>query len=572
MEYPPAPRDDLVEMLHGTPVADPYRWLEEAADPRTQQWSAAQDRLFASQREGWPGRDWLRARLAELLAVGEVSVPVWRGERQFLVRREAGQEHGVLLVVEPSGTQRTLVDPVAVDPTGTTTLDSWLPSEEGDLLAYLLSSGGDEQSAIRVLDVATGELVEGPIDRAPYSSIAWLPGGREYFCTRYQDPALVPGENAQLHRRVYRHTVGTDPATDQLVFGDGAPRGMYFDVDLSRDGRWLAVTAQQGTDAANDLYLADLSAPTLAFVPLQSGVDALTWIAIDAAGTTGYLWTRRDAPRGRICTVPLGHPDLSTVEWRELVAEDPEAVLQDFVLLDEAGQLLVAWRRHAVSELTVHDAATGALLRRLSLPGIGSIGSLSARGGPRGIEVRPEGGHEAWFSYTDFTTPEQVLRYDARSGEVSRWATPPGAPPPVQAATRQVSYPSRDGTTVRMFLIEPPGPTRPRPTILDGYGGFNIAREPTYTPVILAWVRAGGAYAIACLRGGSEEGEAWHRAGMLQHKQNVFDDFHAAADWLVGHGVCAPSTLGIRGGSNGGLLVGAALTQRPEAYAAVVCS
>jgi prolyl oligopeptidase len=565
MDYPSAPRDDLVEVLHGTPVADPYRWLEDVADPRTEEWSAAQDRLFAAARDGWAGKDWLRARLAELLAVGEVSVPVWRGERHFLVRREAGQEHGVLLVVEPSGAERTLVDPMAIDASGATTLDHWVPSEEGDRLAYLLSTGGDEQSAIRVLDVPTGELVEGPIDRAPYSSVAWLPGGREYFCTRYLDPALVPDDNAQLHRRVYRHTVGADPETDALVFGDGAPRGMYFDVGVSRNGRWLAVSAQQGTDAANDLHLANLAAPAPDFAPLQSGVDALTSIAVDAAGTIGYLWTRRDAPRGRICTIPLGLSgvDVSTMEWTELVAEDPEAVLQDFVLLEEAGQLLVSWRRHAVSELTVHDRMTGRLLRRLELPGIGSVGSLSAR---------PEGGDEAWFSYTDFTTPEQVLRYDAGTGEVSLWAAPPGAPPAVQVATRQVTYPSRDGTPVRMFLIEPVGPPEPRPTILYGYGGFNISQEPAFTAGILTWVRAGGAYAVACLRGGSEEGETWHRAGMLRHKQNVFDDFHAAGDWLVSHGICTPATLGIRGGSNGGLLVGAALTQRPETYAAVVCS
>ena len=560
-QYPTAHRDDVVDVLHGTPVPDPYRWLEDRDSPATKEWLKAQEELFAAAVPGLPIRRRFRERVAELMRSGTVGPPVWRGDRYFFMRRTPDQEHAVLYVVE-DGAERPLIDPVAIDPSGLTTLDAWQPDKEGRLLAYQLSVGGDEESRLYVMDVATGERVDGPIDRCRYSPIAWLPGGEAFYYVRRLPPERVPEDERQYHRRVYLHRVGTPADEDVLVFGEGRDKTEYYGVSVSRDGRWLTISASKGTAPRNDLWIADLTAsPAEAPEPVtvQEGVDAQTGLHFGRDGRL-YVFTDRDAPRGRICVTDPATPAYE--HWRDLVPEDPEAVLASFAILDEAGTLLVGWTRHAIGEITVHDLATGARTGEVATPGIGTIG---------GLVERPEGGHEAWFVYTDNTTPPAVHRYDARTGETTLWAAAPGTVEVPDVRTEQVVYRSKDGTQVRMLVISRPG-EGPRPTILYGYGGFGISMAPGYSASILAWAEAGGVYAIAQLRGGGEEGEEWHRAGMLGNKQNVFDDLHAAAEHLIATGVTTPDRLGISGGSNGGLLVGAALTQRPELYAAVVCS
>jgi prolyl oligopeptidase len=566
--YPDALRLDLVEDLHGHPIADPYRWLEDADDPRTEAWSTAQDELYAEALATWPGRETFRARLADLHAVGDVGAPIWRGERAFAMRRDPDQDHSVLRVIDPDGTERVLIDPMAIDPTGTTTLDLYHPSSNGELLAYGMSEGGTENSVIRVRDVTTGAIVDGPIDRARHTPIAWLPGGEGFYYVRHLPPGSVPDDDASLHRRVYLHMIGGDPEADELVFGADAERSTYFAVDISPDGRWLWISVEVGSAWQNDLWLADRFG-TGAFVPIQRGVEALTWLHIGHDGAA-FLFTNRDAARWRLC---VADPAVLLAgggyeSWRELLPEDPAAVLIDYAMLDSAELarplLVVVRTRHAIGEVTVHDLATGQPLQPIELPGVGTVDALTSR---------RSGGSEAWIGYTDFTTPTRILRYDAISGALDVWAAPPGsAPARVEVVTRQVTYPSYDGTEVRMFVASATGGDTPAPTILYGYGGFNIARPPVYDPYILAWIEAGGVFALVSLRGGSEEGEAWHRAGMRESKQNVFDDFASAADWLVADGITTHDQLGIFGGSNGGLLVGAALTQHPEKYAAVVCS
>ena len=567
-DYPVARRGDDADELHGTTVADPYRWLEDAAAPHTVAWSEAQDDLLAAQTADLPGRDRLRARVTELLGAGMVGTPSWRGERQFFMRRTAEQEHAALLTVDPDGTERVLVDPVAVDPSGRTTLDAWQPSKEGALLAYQLSAGGTEESVLHVLDVATGQHVDGPIDRARYSPVAWLPGGAAFYYVRRVDPEGLPAGEQQFHRRVWLHRLGTDPGEDALVFGEGLDKTNYYGVTVSMDGRWLVVGASAGTAPRNDLWLADLSAGSLETPDLrvvQQGVDASTSLHVGRDGRL-YLFTDRDAPRGRLAVTT---PDaLSYDDWRPLVPEDDEAVLEGYAILDgdglRAGVLLCSWTRHAMGEISVHSLATGERTGSVPLPGLGSV---------TGLSERPEGGHEAWFGYTDHVTPSSVYRYDASAGETSLWATAPGTVEVPEVHARQVEYASTDGTPVRMLVIAPTKePDEPRPTVLYGYGGFGVPMTPGYSAGLLAWVEAGGVYAIANLRGGSEEGEQWHRDGMREHKQNVFDDFHAAAERLVADGWTSSDRLAISGGSNGGLLVGAAMTQRPELYAAVVCS
>lgn len=604
--YPPAERLDLVEDLHGRPVADPYRWLEDAEDPRTQAWSDAQDALYAAYRarlvhgeaagdggaagapaDGPMSTGRLTARLRELLGAGFVGTPAWRGERRFFSRRSGDQEHAVVVVAEPApdgGTvERVLLDPVALDPAGTTTLDAWQPSKEGDLLAYQVSSGGTEESVLHVLDVATGALVDGPIDRARYSPVAWLPGGEAFYYVRRLPPEELPEGEQQYHRRVWLHRLGTDAAQDVEVFGAGLDRTSYYGVTVSRDGRWLVVSASAGTAPRSDVWIADLTAGTDApeLVPVVVGVDAQTHAWVGRDGRL-YLHTDLDAPRGRVAVTDPTSP--AVPHWRTILAEDPEAVLEDVAFTDAGGSpgdvvepelLVAAWRRHAVSEVTLHDPRTGERLPgddgTLALPGLGSIG---------GLATRPEGGAELWFSYTDHTTVSTVHRFDARTRTTSLWAAPPGALADLpDVRVHRLETPSADGTTVRAFVVaradalDADGhPLAPAPTILYGYGGFQISLDPAYSATTLAWVEAGGVYVVANLRGGGEEGEEWHRSGMRGAKQNVFDDFHAVGERLVADGWTTPDRLACWGGSNGGLLVGAALTQRPDLFAAVVCS
>jgi prolyl oligopeptidase len=569
--YPAASRQDITDIIHGQPVADPYRWLEDASDPATQDWLRAEDELYGRYLAGLPARDRLEARLTALLRAGEVEPPAWRGDRQFYTRREPGQEHAVLYTSAPGDAERVLVDPMIVDPTGSTTLDYWRPSHDGSLLAYQLSEGGTEEAVLRVLDTATGELVDGPIDRCRYSSIAWPPDGKAFYYVRRLAPDAVPAGEEQFHRRVYLHRLGADPGSDTVILGEGLEKTNYYSVAVSQDGRWLSITASAGTAPRNDAWVADLTAGDLAAPDLrvlQQDVDATT---MPWAGRDGrfYLFTDRDAPRGRLMVADPADPAFPGYEsWHDLIGEEPGSVLTGFAVLDGPGLsepvVLAARNRHAVAEIGVHSLATGEQSGTVALPGLGSIG---------GIAERPEGGHEAWFGYTDNTSPVQVLRYDATTGAVDVWQRSPGGVEVPAVRAEQVSCQSKDGTTIRMLVLSSDGRDGgPRPAILYGYGGFNVSLTPAYSATILAWVQAGGVYAIAGLRGGSEEGEDWHRAGMRSHKQNVFDDFQAAAEKLIADGWTTSAQLAVSGGSNGGLLVGAFITQRPDLSAAAICS
>lgn len=598
--YPRAERLDLVDDLHGHAVADPYRWLEDPDDPRTRAWSAAQDTLARDHLDALPGRDRLAAALRALTAAGSVGVPVWRAGRRFALRREPGQEHAVLRVTEPDGSVRTLLDPTVLDPTGRTTLDFWTPDLEGRRLAYLLSSGGDEHSVLHVVDVTTGAAVEAPIDRCRYSSVAWLPGGEELVFVRMVTADEAPPGEQGFHRRIWRHRIGTPTADDELIDGPGLyhpadaaaaalGRHTYYGVSVSRDGRWLLVTGNVGTARRDSLWIAPLTpdGPVPPLRPVLTQADDVrcgAWVARDGRL---YLRTSDGAPRFRLAVADPTDPDRS--RWRPLVAEDPDAVLEGVTWLQPAGSadpadglLVLARSRHAVAELALHDR-DGAPRGTVALPGPGAL-----RGVTGADAATPDRAGRLWIGWTDLVTPPQVRCFDLagaavpergpadggdRSAGTALEEAAPGAVtvPPVR--TEQRAFTSADGTTVRMFVVSPDdGAAGPRPTLLSGYGGFGIHPDPAYSATALAWVGAGGVYALASLRGGGEEGEAWHRAGHRGRKQNVFDDFHAAARALVDTGTTTPDRLAIIGGSNGGLLVGAALTQAPRRYRAVVCS
>ena len=438
--YPPAARLDLVEDLHGHPVADPYRWLEDETTDETQAWSTAQDELYRTYRAGLPdtgplSTPSLTGRLRELLGAGFVSPPAWRGDRRFFSRRSGDQEHAVVVVADGDD-ERVLLDPMQIDPAGTTTLDSWQPSKEGDLVAYQVSTGGTEESVLRVLDVATGEIVDGPVDRARYSPVAWLPGGEAFFYVRRLAPELLPADEAQYHRRVWLHRLGTPADQDVEVFGAGLDHTNYYGVSVSRDGRWLIVSASAGTAPRTDVWIADLDAsPAHAplFVDVAVGLDAETgaWVARDGRL---YVHTNLDAPRGRLAVTDPQRPGVE--HWTTVVAQDPTAVLEDVAFADGGGDdrtptaLFASWRRHAVSEVTVHDPATGVQVGVVPLPGLGSIS---------GLATRPDGGQDIWFSYADHTSPSSVHHLDAATRETTLWAAPPGSSPTCPTCARSRS-------------------------------------------------------------------------------------------------------------------------------------
>ncbi len=579
--YPSAERLDLVEQLHGHSVADPYRWLEDPSDPGTESWSQAQDVLARDRLDRLPGRDRLAAELSRLLSTGSVSVPVWRAGRAFFTRRVPGGEHVVLHVRETAAdgavTERALVDVMTLDPSGLTTLDSWAPSTEGDRLAYQISAGGNEESELHVMDVRTGESLDGPIDRCRYSPIAWLPGGEEFFYVRRLPPDQVPEGEQHFHRRVYGHRVGADTASDVLVHGAGLDPTNYYGLHCSVDGRWLVIDASAGTAPRDSVWIADLhgSGELVTVLSEADAVRCSAWVARDGRL---YLLTTLGAPRWRLCVADPARP--APENWAELVPEDPDSVLGGVRWLEDprggGPSLVLARTRHAVAELHRHAVTDGSHRGVIPLPGTGSLTGLSTVD-----ELTRAGAGQVWIGWTDFLTPPCVYRYESGAAAAELLEAAPGAAELPPMHTRQEVFRSADGQTVRMFVVAPGNdaagadtavPDRPRPALLTGYGGFALSREPAYSATALAWVGAGGVWALASLRGGGEEGEEWHRAGMRERKHNVFDDFHAAAGALVDGGWTTPEQLAITGGSNGGLLVGAALTQQPARYRAVVCS
>ncbi|MEV6419722.1 prolyl oligopeptidase family serine peptidase [Streptomyces sp. NPDC051662] len=581
LRHPAARRQELVEDLFGHRVTDPYRWLEQSDSFETTSWSAAQHALCRQALDALPGRPWLRARMAELLAPGVTGPPVWRGAQRFFMQRLPGQEHAALHVVDGEGTERVLLDPAVLDPTGRTTLDTWQLDREGRRLAFQTSVAGDDSSFLWVLDIASGDVIDGPVDRCRRSPVAWLPGGEAFFYVRRLPPHEVPPGEEHYHRRVWLHRVGTDPdRDDELVFGDAGPRTASYTVGLSADGRWLIVTRTTGAVRRNDVWIADLTTSSHGvpvFVPVQTGVDARTRAVVSRHGRV-YLHTDHGAPHRRLAVADVTDFQAtrapSPSEWKDLVPEDPRAQLEHFTILDgpelDRALLLVVRNRHTISEITVHDLETGAQLGDIATPGRGWVGEIRGRQ------------HEAWFTYTDPFTPITVLRWDARDHTTSVWASPPGhrtdtrSPDPTRhpvGTTHQITCASPDGTHVRVTVLAPrDSPSGPRPAILYAYGGFGLSYKPLYRPDVLAWVEAGGVYAVAHVRGGGEEGADWHSAGTRAHKQKSIDDLHAAADALCHAGWTTPSRLVLSGESNGGLLVAAAMTQRPDSYRAVLCA
>lgn len=554
-----APRTDreaVIEEMHGQVIVDPYRWLEDGDSPATREWVRRQNRYTASLLEAFPGREAIRARLAELYSVGGVRAPTVRNNRYFYERRVGSQNQPVLYVREGhDGSERVLLDPNAASAEGTVVLDWWYPSTDGTLLAYGSSSDGDEWSTLMLLEVDSGRIRSDRIERTRYSSVAWLPDNTGFYYTRYPRVGEVDEGEENYWNRFYFHRVGTDAMDDPELEVTEMAREDMPSLSISRDGRYLVATIFKGWERSN-LYVCEVARAGAPFIPVVEGEDAIFGAVVD--GDTLYVHTNVDAPHYRLFRVAAGR--LARAEWEEIIPERSDAVLESFTL---SGEYLVAtYLRNATSHVVVFDR-TGRLVREVEPPTLGTVTALT------GNRDAPE----AFFGFESFTMPSTVYRLELDHGHDSTWASVESDVQVDDYVVHQDWYTSKDGTPISIFLVyrKDLDRSKPHPTLLTGYGGFNVSRTPMFFRNAVVWLEEGGVYALPNLRGGGEYGEEWHRAGMLDRKQNVFDDFIAAAEYLVREGYADPSRLAISGGSNGGLLVGAAFTQRPELFRAAVC-
>jgi prolyl oligopeptidase len=556
---PPAPRticENVVDDLHGAKVVDPYRWLEADATESVRDWTNEQNARTRAVLDPLPQRAVFARRLRELLSVGLLSTPRPIGGRIFHTRREGEQKQAVLYVRDAvAAADRALIDPNVLDRDGLVTLDWYYPSPDARLVAYGLSRGGDEMSTLHVLETATGKELADRIPHTQRSTVAWVDGG--FYYAVHPAPGSVPPGDENYYRRIRYHRLGDDPANDALVFGEDRPKEDIIGVSTSADGRWVLFSALQGW-AKSDLYLLDRGHPERGLASVMEGEDAIA----EGFVLDGRIWLRTNlnAPNYRVVSVACESPDPS--RWETVVAEGKD-VIEGFDRTRERIAVLRLVR--ATSRVATYDLR-GKDEREIPLPSLGAIEFVEGE----------HDGERVGYTFQSFTQPPIAFVADARAGKAEELVRlrMPDRLDVSGIAVDQIDYASRDGTEVTMFLVHRKDvrPTGEIPTVLSGYGGFNVSRTPAYSAGVAAWVEAGGLFALPNLRGGGEYGESWHRAGKLENKQNVFDDFHAAAEALIARGWTEPPHLAISGGSNGGLLVGAALTQRPDLFAAVSCA
>ena len=553
--FPEARTMDQVDDYHGTMVADPYRWLEDPETPESKAWIAARQQESRAFLDAIPEREAIEQRLAKLWNFPRWSAPSRRGHNLFFSKNDGLQNQAVVYVTSGAVSEaRVLLDPNTLTADGTMALGDMKASRDGTLVAYALSTAGSDWVEWHVREVATGRDREDVLRWSKFSSASWLPDGSGFYYSRYPEPKegqSLRGVNRNQH--LCFHRLGTLQSADKVVYERTDEPDWGFSGEVTEDGRFLVIPSWVGTDSRNRVFFKHLDAPDAPVQALFTAFDA----SFDFLGNEGelfYFRTDHEAPRSKIVAVNLHHPEPQ--HWRTVVPQGAGTIADARMA---GGKLAVLVMESVKHRLFLHETS-GALLRELVLPGSGTVGALSTR--PRDAEI--------YFSFTSFTTPASVWRHDVNSGDTTCWAQPPSVPDPKRFVTEQVTYTSKDGTAIPMYLVHRADVQRGAnaPVLLYGYGGFNIPIMPAFSVANLAWLEMGGIYAQPALRGGSEFGEEWHQAGMLQRKQNVFDDFIGAAEWLIREGWSSAGRIAINGGSNGGLLVGACMTQRPELFGA----
>ncbi len=565
--YPTARKSDQVDDYHGTSVADPYRWLEDPDSPESRAWIAAENKLTFDFLGQIPERSALKQRLTELWNYERLGVPSKEGSRYILSRNDGLQNQSVLYALDTlQASPRVLLDPNKLSQDGTVALKGAAFSEDGEYLAYGLSSAGSDWEEWHVRKVATGQDTDDLLKWVKFSGASWTRDGAGFFYSRYDEPSeSTKLQSVNYYQKLYFHKLGTPQAKDLLVYHRPDQKEWGFGGQVTEDGRYLIITISQGTDVKNRVFYKELqqplSASTLGFKQgspvreLLNDFDA-SYNFIGNDGPIFWFLSDLDAPRGKVIAIDTSAP--ARANWKVLIPESKDTLHSVAVV---NSQFIASYMQDAKSAVQIFDL-TGAKVRDLRLPGIGTAGGFTGK----------QHDTETFYAFTSFTAPGTIFRYDLRSGESSVFRAPALKYDTSAYETEQVFYQSKDGTRVPMFLVHKKGLDMKgeNPTLLYAYGGFNISLTPAFSASTLVWMERGGIYAQPNLRGGGEYGEAWHQAGTKLRKQNVFDDFIAAAEWLIEHKITSREKLAISGGSNGGLLVGASITQRPDLFAAAL--
>ena len=558
MQYPETRKGEIVENYHGTEVADPFRWLEDLDSEETHAWVEAQNKVTFSYLDQIPEREWLKKRLTELWNFPKYGVPFKRGKHYFYAKNDGLQNQSVYYRVnslqddEPT----VLLDPNALSEDGTVALTTLAFSKDGEKLVYGTSASGSDWRTFRIRDIESGEDYEEVLEWIKFSGASWQKNAEGFYYSRYSQPDAGDAyEQVNKNQKLFYHKINTPQNQDILIYERPDDPDLGFAASVTDDGDYLAISVWKGTDRRNRFYYLDTQAEKPEIVRLLDDFDA-AYQFIGNTGTEFYFLTDLDAPNSRLIAVDISQPQRAS--WRDLIPES-KAVLQSVSIIN--GQFVVNALDDVKSRLTIHEL-DGTFVREISLPAIGSVGSLSGE--------RED--NEMFYAFTSFTYPTTIFRYDFKSGQSEIFRAPEIDFDASKYVTKQVFYSSKDGTRVPMFIVHKRSLPMDgnNPTYMYAYGGFNISMTPSFSISNLAWLEQGGIYAMPNLRGGGEYGEKWHAAGMLEKKQNVFDDFIAAAEYLIREGYTSTPKLAIAGGSNGGLLTSASITQRPDLFGAAI--
>jgi len=561
LQYPTARKSDVVDDYHGTRVPDPYRWLEDPDSPESRAWIEAQNRLTEAYLAAIPARTTIRDRLTKLWNYPKYGTPFRKGGRYFFFKNDGLQNQSVLYKQASLTTQpETLLDPNLLSEDGTVALSTLAVSDDGRLLAYGTSASGSDWEEFRVRDVAIGKDRPDHLKWIKFSGASWTKDGAGFFYSRYPEPTDKALTDVNRFQKLYYHRLGTDQAQDVLVYERPDQPDWGMNAEVTDDGRYAVLQVWLGTDRRNRVYYLDLKEAkrpkvTGEVVRLLDDFDA-SYSFVGNDGPVFYFLTDLDAPRKRVIAIDTRHAERA--RWREIIPQSAD-VLEGIQIIHDT---FVAQYMHDASSQLRLFALDGRPVKELELPTLGSIGGISG-------ERKDD---EMFYAFTSFLYPTTIFRYDFKTGASSVFKAPTIDFDPSSYETKQVFYASKDGTRVPMFITHKKGLRLDgsNPTYLYGYGGFNISLTPAFSVAVLAWLEMGGVYAVPNLRGGGEYGEEWHQAGMHDKKQNVFDDFIAAAEFLIAQGYTSTPKLAIAGGSNGGLLVGAAITQRPDLFGAAL--
>ncbi len=555
--YPVTRQMQQVDVYHTVPVADPYRWLEDDNSLETKTWVTSQNLITFAHLAGIPQRAALRERLTKLWNYERYSAPSKRGGRYFFSKNDGLQNQAVLYMTESlDAAPRVLLDPNTLSKDGTVALSGAAVSDDGKLLAYGLATAGSDWQEWKVREVGTGQDLPDHIRWVKFSGASWTKDGKGFFYSRYDEPdAKAALTKVNYFQKLYYHKLGTPQSEDKLIYHRPDQKEWGFGGNVTEDGKYLIITVTRGTDPKNCVFYLDLQDPLALVKELLTGFEA-DFSFVDNEGPVFWFKTDLNAPRARLIAIDTAKPERAN--WKELIPQNEDTLTGVGTV---GNRFVAAYLKDARSVIKLF-ALDGRFEREVALPGIGSAGGF---GGKRADT-------ETFYSFTSFTVPGRVYRYDMTTGQSTIWREPKVDFKPDDYETKQVFYTSKDSTRVPMFIthrkgLQLDGQT---PTLLYGYGGFNISLTPGFSVANLVWMEQGGVYAVPNLRGGGEYGEEWHKAGTKLKKQNVFDDFIAAAEWLIANKYTSPAKLAISGGSNGGLLVGACMTQRPELFGAAL--